>query len=327
MTEMNHQRAMVALLKQICGRRRIELTAFSGDWIFCLQKDGRTTHVFGYDFELNSASAKMICKDKAATSDLLEFHRIPRVEHRIFHGPQLAGYVPQEGSWEAMLTFLGACPGGVVCKPNEGTGGNSVFFAKNAAQLETAVYQVFGKSRSLCLSPFEEIEFEYRAAVICGKLEFIYRKIRPFLRGDGRQTIRELMLSQLREAADFPKQLEGMKRLSEMKIEWEAIPESGESVNINWRHNLGQGAQPELLTPDSPEWEPVGVLAGRAASALGVQLASVDIASTPGGLKVLEINSGIMMESLVHIHPEGWSMAEKFYDRIVCAALGIEDGR
>ena len=327
MAEMNHQRSLVAHLKEICDRRGIQLAAFSGDWIFCLQKDGRTTYIFGYDFGINSAAAKMICKDKTATSDLLDFHKVPRIEHRIFHGPQLAGYVPEEGSWREMLGYLEAHPRGLVCKPNEGTGGHAVFLAETAPQLEAAVYQVFAKSRSLCLSPFEEFEHEYRVALLGGEIQFIYRKVRPALCGDGKQTARELLLAQLRRAPDFAGQLARLKSLAEMDVDWDRVPDAGESVGMNWRHNLGQGSKPELLSPTDPAWKASGELALRAAEALGVELASVDLASTPAGLKVLEVNSGIMMESLVKIHPDGNAMAAAFYDRIVCLALGLGEER
>ena len=50
----------------------------------------------------------------------------------------------------------------------------------------------------------------------------------------------------------------------------------------------------------------------------------MDIAQVREGLKVLEINAGIMMESLVRCLPEGRAIARRFYDRIVCAALKIE---
>lgn len=324
MPEPNHERALVTLIREICAERGIAVAGFSDDWLFCLQKDGRNAYLFGYDFSLNSAVAKMICKDKSATSDLLGFHGIPRIEHRLFHGPQLAGYVPELGTWSAMLDYLASNPGGVVCKPNEGTGGNSVFLATTPSELEKAVYQIFSRARSLCLCPFEEIEFEYRVALLGREIQFIYRKVRPTLLGDGRQTARQLLLASLQRGPDFAKQVAGCKNLAEMKLDWARIPAAGEAVKINWRHNLGQGAQPELLTPEEPEWATAAALAIRAAEALEVKLASVDLAATPTGLKVLEINSGIMMESLVRLHPDGRNMARRFYDRIICQALGLD---
>jgi glutathione synthase/RimK-type ligase-like ATP-grasp enzyme len=314
---------MVAHLREVCVRRDIHLTAFSGDWIFRLRKDGRTAHVFGYDFSLNSATAKLICKDKAAAAELLAFEGVPCIEHRIFHGPQLAAFGPREGSWSTMLACLAAHPQGIVCKPNEGTGGNAVFLVKTPPQLEAAAYHIFARSRSLCLSPFEEFQHEYRAAVLRGQVEFVYRKVRPALMGDGQKTMRELLLAHLAALDDFQKELPGLKALAEMSLDWERIPAAGESVDVNWRHNLGLGAQPELIDAQHSMWRSITELAVKAAHALQVDLASVDIAATPAGLKVLELNSGIMMENLIRLHPEGGSIAARFYERIVCHALQL----
>jgi hypothetical protein len=49
----------------------------------------------------------------------------------------------------------------------------------------------------------------------------------------------------------------------------------------------------------------------------------VDVAETGGEFKVLEINSGIMMESFVRSGPEHRAMARQFYDKIVCAMMRI----
>jgi hypothetical protein len=48
------------------------------------------------------------------------------------------------------------------------------------------------------------------------------------------------------------------------------------------------------------------------------------VVHTNVGWKVLEINSGIMTESLVQAHPEGRRLAARLYDEIVCAALGLD---
>lgn len=322
MNEMNAARALVRIVKEICAARGIRLSAFSNDWVFCLQKNGRTAYVIGYDFGLNSATAKMICKDKAATSDLLAFHGVPRVEHRIFHGPQMAGYVPLAGNWRPMLAFFEECGGDVVCKPNEGTGGRNVFRARNAFELEAAVMQIFSKSRSLCLSPFETISGEYRVAIIEGRIQFVYLKMRPALAGDGTRTVQQLLLDRMAEAPLTGEAIAGWESIAEIETDFGRVPARGETVPINWRHNLGQGALPEPIDEKNPAHGEIASIALKATEALGVSLASVDVVATQSGLKVLEINSGIMMESLV-LAPGGKELACRFYDKIICRALDL----
>jgi glutathione synthase/RimK-type ligase-like ATP-grasp enzyme len=71
----------------------------------------------------------------------------------------------------------------------------------------------------------------------------------------------------------------------------------------DWRHNLDLGAQPVLLPPGEPR-DACVALAISAAQAIGIRFASVDIVRVSGAWKVLEINSGVMMETLGRHHPE-----------------------
>jgi glutathione synthase/RimK-type ligase-like ATP-grasp enzyme len=71
----------------------------------------------------------------------------------------------------------------------------------------------------------------------------------------------------------------------------------------DWRHNLDLGARPIVL-PTGPTRDVCVALASAAAQAIGIRFASVDIVRTSGEWKVLEINSGVMMEALGRHHPE-----------------------
>lgn len=323
MGNMNVDRVLVRIVREICAVRGIALSAFSGDWVFCLQKQGRTAYIIGYDFGVNSATAMMICKDKAATSDLLALHSVPRVEHRIFHSPQLAGYVPLDGNWRPMLAYLDEHGGDIVCKPNEGTGGRAVFRVRTPFELESAVIKVLSKSRSLCLSPFEKISGEYRVAILDGRVHFAYLKVRPSLVGDGTRSVLQLLLERIGESTVSSEDLADWQSITEMDFDLTRVPEPGEIVPVNWRHNLGQGAVPQVIDESAPEYMEITSLAIQAAASLGVALASVDIVATQDGYKVLEMNSGIMMESLVRFLPDGEALAYRFYDAIIARALGL----
>jgi glutathione synthase/RimK-type ligase-like ATP-grasp enzyme len=71
----------------------------------------------------------------------------------------------------------------------------------------------------------------------------------------------------------------------------------------DWRHNLEFGAQPVLLDQGDARDACVS-LALRAAQAIGIRFASVDVVRVGTEWKVLEINSGVMMEMLGKLHPE-----------------------
>ena len=64
-------------------------------------------------------------------------------------------------------------------------------------------------------------------------------------------------------------------------------------------------------------------LAADAASAIGIAFASIDVVRVDGEWKVLEINSGVMMEALGKLHPE---LVQATYDAALDRVFG-EDQR
>ena len=71
----------------------------------------------------------------------------------------------------------------------------------------------------------------------------------------------------------------------------------------DWRHNLDAGAKPVLLA-DGEVRKACVTLATDAARAIGITFASIDVVRVDGDWRVLEINSGVMMEALAKLHPE-----------------------
>src|SRR5436190_21470389 len=102
----NSQRSIVKIIKEICAEQVITCDSFSYDWIFRLSKNGKTAHIFGYSFELNSSTAALICADKSATSDLLSFNKIPTVQHTFFMSPTNLKYVGASGNWTRLMAML-----------------------------------------------------------------------------------------------------------------------------------------------------------------------------------------------------------------------------
>lgn len=71
----------------------------------------------------------------------------------------------------------------------------------------------------------------------------------------------------------------------------------------DWRHNLDFGARPILL--ERGETRDVCVaIAIKAADAIRIRFASIDVVRVGQSWRVLEINSGVMMEALGKLHPE-----------------------
>ena len=96
----------------------------------------------------------------------------------------------------------------------------------------------------------------------------------------------------------------------------------GKQRGSDWRHNLDAAARPVLLEDGEVRTACVK-LAAYAASAIGIAFASIDVVRVDGEWKVLEINSGVMMEALGKLHPE---LVQATYDAALDRVFG-EDQR
>jgi len=86
----------------------------------------------------------------------------------------------------------------------------------------------------------------------------------------------------------------------------------------DWRHNLDAGAKPVLLEGGEVRAACVK-LASDAATAIGITFASIDVVQVDGAWRVLEINSGVMMEALGKLYPQ---LVQAAYDAALDRVLG-----
>ncbi|MBE7090631.1 MAG: RimK-like protein [Clostridiales bacterium] len=292
----NGDRTFVKILKEICAEEGIALTMTSYDWMGKVQKGEKTGFIWGYQLPENHASSHLICKDKSGVYDFLTAEGIPAVPHHLFLTPKETGYLGVTDNWGRMAELL-ARYGEVVVKPNEGTGGDLVLRAKNQGELERAVFSVFQEYRTLAISPFLEIENEYRVIVSGGKEKLVFAKQRPFVTGDGETSLSALA------SAKYPDRTFDVA---------DYVPQNGERVILSWHHNLGKGAYARVVTDEEERKVPVR-LALRAAKAVGIDFASVDVVKVGEEYFVLEINAGVMTERFSLESEENYATAKEIY--------------
>ena len=297
----NYRRSLVALIEEIAEEGAYKLKRFSHDWILRLEKGNVSRHVFGYNFEVNSAAARLIAADKAATADLLGDAGLPVVEHQIFLQPELASYVSATGNWDQMQSYAKTHGYPVVVKPNEGTGGEDIFKIESPLELEQAVGALFERQRAITFSPYLEIEQEYRVIGLDSENMLIYGKQRPQVVGDGRATMLEL-IERLYVEGQLT-QAQAGRILESHRGDLKQVLDQGQELVVGWKHNLGEGARP-LLVEEGEQASQLGELAYAARTAINIRFASVDIVQVNGELSVLEINAGVMMEYFVQHYPD-----------------------
>jgi len=316
MTLPNGERVLVSLLREIAAEGNYSIASFSHNWILRLEKDGHSKHIFGYNFEINSATARMLAADKAATADLLTNAKVPNVEHKLFLHPKLASYVSSAGNWDAMQAFAQKKGFPLVVKPNEGTGGEDIYKVDNPLELEQSVLALFESQRAICLSPFQEIEQEYRVIVLDNENLLIYAKKRPQIVGDGEASVLELIEGLHQESQLSRVQVAGI--IESYKGALRQVPEDGEELVVGWKHNLGEGSQP-LIVEDEDLAAKLGKMAQSARESINVRFASIDIVEVAGKYSVLEINAGVMMEYFTEHFPDQRTKVKSIYAKAVAA--------
>jgi glutathione synthase/RimK-type ligase-like ATP-grasp enzyme len=266
-----------------------------------MQRGSERRFAFGYDLGLNSAISHRIANDKAATAEVLQMSGIACVAHTLFWSPAMNEYIPALKSWQAMLGLLREHPRGIVVKPNAGTSGAQVFRVTTEPELELAAHRIFSSNLNLAISPYLEIEDEVRVVVLDELPLVAYSKRQPSIVGDGKTSLLELAL-----AATPAQQRSTLLKAMAGDLDQAAldeIPPLGQRRVLNWRHNLDSGAQPILLEQGAVRDACVEI-AVQAAQSIGIRFGSIDVIKVDGSWRILELNSGVMMEGLSKRYPD-----------------------
>lgn len=307
-------REVATAIEEICGRLGIRFSAYSDEWVYVLSHEGRTAYVIGHHFGLNGDAQSMICQDKVAASDVLAGAGIPHVWHVLVRRSRADGTMSDAS--RTYLSTLLAENGRLVLKGNRGTGGNLVMAVGDEGELEEATARILSSVGAMAVCPYIEIREEYRVIVLDGLPRLAYRKVRQEVVGDGVSSLEQLV-----ETGQADGVVDACVDLSLLDLD--RVPETGEHVPIEWRHNLGKGAVASLDVPDGMR-DKLYALAAETADALGTKFVSVDIIEdTRGELSVLEPNSGVMMEHFLSQGKEFRELGIAVYETAIRLALGM----
>lgn len=287
------------IIQEICNENNIKISRMSDDWIMELKKGGKTRYILGYKFDLNSSCTSEICNDKYALFSILENSAIPVIKQNILF----------KNNDEKMLELLMQYNNNVVIKPNQGTCGENVFHITSKEDAIN-VYKNLIVSGNVCICPFYNIKNEYRAIYLDNKIVYMYKKVKPILVGDGKKSIKELLI-------DFNSiYYSNSRHYTNEKYNLDYIPKKDEIIEYEWRFNLSKGAIIEDISYNH-EFEPAKI-AMKAAEKINLKFGSIDIIQTmEGEYKIIEINSGVMMENLVNLKSDGYNLAKGIYEKAV----------
>lgn len=304
------------LVREVCAEEGIQYRSFSYGWIIRLKKDGIYRYIAGNNFDLNTEASSRIACDKAATYAALHARRIPAAEHTLLLNPATRpGFIPEEGHWNTIKRFFEGNNRRIVVKPNNGLQGRGCFLCRTMAEVERAVHTLFREYDAIALSPFYPAEREYRVFALDGKPLFVYAKRKPFITGNGQDTVSTLIERKF-ESLESGKRLEFIEAAGGT-----CVPANGEIIELSWKFNLSGGASCETEIDDATR-KAVCSLASKAAGAINLRFGTVDILQTESGLMLLEVNSGIGMTKFVEQTEGGYGIVKEIIRKAVCRMFG-----
>lgn len=291
------------IVKNICLEENIDVELFCDGYCLKLSKNNKSTFIYDNIFEENSSATYKILKDKSALAEILLKKNIPTVEHFYFCKNLNTDNLKQMQKLLKKYKNL-------VLKYNEGMSGIDVYKINNSYELETVSEKILSKYNSLTISPFYEIEHEYRVVMFNGETKLIFDKIRPYVVGNGIDTI-EILLSK--------NNLQNLK--IDKNIDSSFVPKKDEKVILSWRHNLNFGATPKVIT-DKDICEKLTKLAKSACDELNIKFASVDIVETKNHeLKILEINGSVTMGKFASFSEQNMKLTKEIYKQVILDKL------
>lgn len=295
------------IIQEVCLEEGISFSSLSKDWVMILEKDNKSRMLVGNKFDLNGHALGLICDDKYALYEVLKHYNIPIVEHNIVYAPSNnATFAVGCNSLDYLKELFLKYNKSVVLKRNRGFIGNGVYHIVDEDDLEEKYNLLCVKNDSLSLSPFMEIENEYRVIMLNGNVELIYKKELPIVVGDGKSTLRELLL-------DFNYEFFEDYDSDNKDI----ILKNGEEFVYNWQFNLSKGARASLDINEDVKKQ-VLELAYKVARKVDFKFVSIDIIkASDNKYYVLEINSGVTMNKCTNKIPNGYSIAKEIYRKAV----------
>ena len=282
------------IIKAIGEELNIKVTLLSDNWTTVLEKDHQINYITGYHFDLNNHAIGSIMDDKGLFYDLLKYKNIPVIEQYIVFN----GYNKDD-----IVNYFNSHQQKIVVKGNIGSNGTSVFKIENIEELFKVVDQLLIKQYSISLCPYYQIKNEYRVIVLDNEARLVFGKRKPVIIGDGIHSIKEL-------AIEYNKYY--IKHIDEIKNPNDILKKD-EVYELSFKFNLSSGGK--IFTDiDIILKDKITNLALSVSKNLNITFASIDIIHTiDDQIMVLEANSGVMMNSFIIQHENGYNIAYQIY--------------
>lgn len=297
------------IIEDICKELDIKVTIASKGWMIILEKDNQVRYILGNKFDLNTYAVGSIFDDKYATYQMLLNLNIPVAHHEIMFAPSNEmDFAIDCNSLDYAYDFFERNNRNIVIKANNGSQGKSVYHVTDKDEIKNILDKLFISNYSISLCPFYNIKSEYRIIMLDGKPELTYKKIKPIIVGNGKDTIKEL-LTKLNPHFFVENEV--------INNELNTVLKEDEVYEYNWQFNLSGGA---TMTMDIPKdiKKNVESLAITVSKKINLKFASVDVIELDDdSFMILEINCGVATSHFNQCVADGEKITKEIYKKAI----------
>jgi glutathione synthase/RimK-type ligase-like ATP-grasp enzyme len=264
-------------------------------------------------YDLNSAAAALVARDKELTKFFLARGGFPVLPGRTF----FAARVERSFGRDAAAAFAYAKEIGfpVMVKANSGAAGRGVECVRRADDFPEALDRVFAVDDVALIEPYVAGMRDYRVLVLDGEVLLAYER-RPFsVTGDGASTLRGLVEQAMELARARGAGAPDAVALPEEE-ESRVVP-AGQEVRILAVANLSQGGSAVELEPDRE----TARLAIDAARAMNLRFCGVDLLVDESSRWILELNASPTFHHFATLCAVSDERLAAIYDRILLAMV------
>ena len=301
-----HRPEYINIINEAAAKLHVDITHFSDNWAIKISKGQATKFIVGYTFPLNNSACYKIARNKNLCSEILTSKGIANVPHYLLYSPTVMKRRNSfRGNGEAIQNFIEKHGYPFVIKKNNSSRGDGVYLINNEPEMEDILSKVYTTDSTLCFSPYRRDIREYRNVVLKGKCLLSYEKQRPFVVGDGKRTVLELLIEYQQQ--HLPAGYNKGSLMDESLIkDLNVIPGQNDKVFLHWRHNNNFGVSYQLVE-DTKELEELAVTA---ANAIDANFVSVDIVySKEFAFEVMEVNASVVIHMFAGQSKQNYSKA------------------
>lgn len=294
------------IIQEICKNNGIEFELFDGRCAL-LSYNGKKQYIWSRRFPHNTASCSRLIDSKSVCSLVLNSAGLPVITHSKLYRSDTEGYISQKKTSQEICENVLKSADGAVIKPNDSYEGKDVYACFSPKEIEFALLKAFQKKEILTVSPYVDASAEYRVFYLDGRCLMAYKKIRPYVIGDGISSLLTLISRIDVQDIDLYN-----------TVDFTRVPAAGEKVSVGWKFNLSRGSIPEIVCDKELE-NLVFSLAEQAAKVIDAQFVTIDLLENrqTKKLSILEINAGVAMDQFIIKHPHGKTIAYKIYEKAI----------